>query len=128
MISNLIYGYYYSLSVREWWLRLIPSDCPALCIFLASPPRQQSGIEYTTDSTGVMRISVWANGADGVDGKFILLPFLLFGAPRKQFRIWNFVTKVFSTVPSSGLNMNDLSRVWPIRQLGIVSAGGRYPP
>ena len=75
-----------------------------------------------------MRISVWANGADGVDGKFILLPFLLFGAPRKQFRIWNFVTKVFSTVPSSGLNMNDLSRVWPIRRLGIVSAGGRYPP
>lgn len=128
MISNLIYGYYYSLSVREWWLRLIPSDCPALCIFLASPPRQQSGIEYTTDSTGVMRISVWANGADGVDGKFILLPFLLFGAPRKQFRIWNFVTKVFSTVPSSSLKIDGLSRVWPISQPGIAVGGRAHSP
>src|ERR1017187_2838022 len=75
-----------------------------------------------------MRISVWANGADGVDGKFILLPFLLFGAPRKQFRIWNYVTKVFSTVPSSGLNMNDLSRVWPISHETLLSAEGGILP
>ena len=46
----------------------------------------------------------------------------------KQFRIWNYVTKVFSTVPSSGLNMNGLSRVWPMSHEALLSTGGRHSP
>jgi hypothetical protein len=75
-----------------------------------------------------MRISVRENGADGVDGKFILLPFFLLERRGKQFRIWNYVTKVFSTVPSSGLNMNGLSRVWLMSHEALLSTGGGILP
>ena len=72
---------YIHFSARTGVPGLIPSDCPALCIFLVSPSLQRSCVEYATESIGVMHISMRADGADGVDGKFILLPFFPFGAP-----------------------------------------------
>jgi hypothetical protein len=127
MISTLAYGYQYSLSVREWGTKIDSVRLSGLLHLSRFASRQRSSVEYTTDSIGFMLISVQADGADGVDGKFILLPFFFSARRGKQFRIWNYVTKVFSTVPSSGLNMNGLSRVWPMSH-EVLSARGRHSP
>jgi hypothetical protein len=75
-----------------------------------------------------MRISVRADGADGVTESSSSCRFFLSERLGKQFRIWNYVTKVFSTEPLYGLNMNDLSRVWPMSHEALLSTGGRHSP
>ena len=91
---------------------------------LASPLLQRSGVEYITDSIGCytqLGADDW--GGWGWTENSSSRRFFLLDRWDKQFPIWNFVTKVLSTVPSFGLNMNGLSRVWPMSQRVIVIPG-----